>query len=131
MPVEPRDPIAEISSVLHDEKPASHDARMHARDDAEVPTRKTTEKRARKYALEVNVEELYEQLRNKKHMAAISYRYQPEELQAMDALYSAVEEAKAGRMSKNDIARLAWHVLFDDYHTRGDASILMQVLRRM
>lgn len=143
-PVKPENPIAALSAQQQEEVHAGEhtdeDAGMHARIPAETQAgtrvrKRTTRGQAKKTKTdqqgEINVEPFYEQLRDKKHLANLSFRYQSDELKEFEAIYGELEQLKPGRMSKNDMARLAMILLCDDYRRCGDASTLVQVLKRM
>ena len=79
----------------------------------------------------VEIEMLYDQIQQKKHLSNGSFRYRADELEKLDAIFKGLEEKKPGRISKNDIARMALIAFYEDYENNGDESILAQVFKRM
>ncbi|HEX3640621.1 MAG TPA: hypothetical protein VHV10_04970 [Ktedonobacteraceae bacterium] len=79
----------------------------------------------------VLVDMLYDQIQQKKHLSNGSFRYRADELEKLEAIYRDLDRAKPGRISKNDIARLALIAFYEDYEQNGDESILAQVFKRM
>ena len=74
---------------------------------------------------------LYDQIQQKKHLSNGSFRYRADELEKLDAIFKGLEEKKPGRISKNDIARMALIAFYEDYEKNGDESVLAQVFKRM
>ncbi|OLB35941.1 MAG: hypothetical protein AUH05_13700 [Ktedonobacter sp. 13_2_20CM_53_11] len=74
---------------------------------------------------------LYDQIQQKKHLSNGSFRYKADELEKLDAIFKDLEAQKPGRISKNDIARMALIAFYEDYEKNGEDSILAQVFRRM
>ena len=79
----------------------------------------------------VIIEVLYDQIQQKKHLSNGSFRYKADELEKLDAIHHELEQKKPGRISKNDIARMALIAFYEDYEKNGDESILAQVFKRM
>jgi hypothetical protein len=79
----------------------------------------------------VIIEVLYDQIQQKKHLSNGSFRYKADELEKLDTIYRELEQSKPGRISKNDIARMALIAFYEDYEKNGDESILAQVFKRM
>jgi hypothetical protein len=77
------------------------------------------------------IETLYRQLQSKKHLSSYTFRYRPEELDELERIFTQIDTEMPGKLSRNDIARLALSALFEDYHTNGEASTLALVLKRM
>jgi len=124
----------------------SKDARMHARMNGSeqesklegVSTGQLERKQTRQEAFEeayigkgVIIEVLYDQIQQKKHLSNGSFRYKANELEKLDAIFKDLEARKPGRISKNDIARMALIAFYEDYEKNGDESILAQVFKRM
>jgi len=120
----------------------SKDARMHARTNEskqksrleDVPMRKQEHLEASEEAYigkGVIIEVLYDQIQQKKHLSNGSFRYKADELEKLDAIFKDLEARKPGRISKNDIARMALIAFYEDYEKNGDESILAQVFKRM
>jgi len=126
----------------HESVQESNDARMHARTNEgeqeskleDVPTRKQERLEASEEAYigkGVIIEVLYDQIQQKKHLSNGSFRYKADELEKLDAIFKDLEARKPGRISKNDIARMALIAFYEDYEKNGDESILAQVFKRM
>jgi|SRR2546423_8267098 len=143
-------PDANINVGTQDDK----NVRMHARTpeslDASIdekipesvperkPPRKQTGKQVNREVFEeayigkgVIIEVLYDQIQQKKHLSNGSFRYKADELEKLDAIFKDLEAQKPGRISKNDIARMALIAFYEDYEKNGEDSILAQVFRRM
>lgn len=82
-------------------------------------------------ATDTVIDALYEQISQRKHLSNYSFRYQSGELDALDAIYQQLDKKKPGRISKNDVGRMALIVLCQDYKDNGDQSFIAQVLKRM
>ena len=125
-------------------------ASMHAHIPKNVSTSPPEHKQARKKASEttrkqerteapeqahiekgVIIDMLYDQIQQKKHLSNGSFRYKADELEKLDAIHRDLDSKKPGRISKNDIARMALIAFYEDYDTNGDDSILAQVFKRM
>jgi hypothetical protein len=158
--VDVQDPLTVAAASLNENtdlkesKQESTDARMQARmkdnvqastpEDKHVnvhvnsPERKQTHKQERIQASEqayigkgVEIDMLYDQIQQKKHLSNGSFRYRADELEKLDAIFKELEEKKPGRISKNDIARMALIAFYEDYEKNGDESVLAQVFKRM
>jgi hypothetical protein len=105
-------------------------ARTHARTHEGKQTRKPSpgETYSRKV---INIDMLYDQIQQRKHLSNGSFRYRADELENMDAIFRELEALKPGRISKNDIARMALVTLCHDYQENGEESVLAQVFKRM
>jgi hypothetical protein len=79
----------------------------------------------------VDIAMLYDQIQQKKHLSNGSFRYRADELEKLEAIFKELEAKKPGRISKNDIARMALIAFYEDYEKNGDESILAQVFQRM
>jgi len=104
--------------------PATEDkhTRTHARRSASTQAQ---EKRS------TIIETLYRQLQSKKHLSSYTFRYRPEELDELERIFTQIEGESPGKVSRNDLARLALNALFEDYRSNGEASTLALVLKRM
>jgi hypothetical protein len=114
--------------------PASLPERKQTRTKAQVPVRKQERTEASEEAYigkGVIIEVLYDQIQQKKHLSNGSFRYKADELEKLEAIYRELEQKKPGRISKNDIARMALIAFYEDYEKNGDESILAQVFKRM
>jgi len=114
----------------------SRQTRMSVSAQANVPTNKLERKQGSKNIAvpvrkEVNIEVLYDQICQRKHLSNSSFRYHADELETFDAIYKELEEQKPGRISRNDIARMALIEFCRDYQENGERSVLMQVFKRM
>jgi hypothetical protein len=106
---------------------------------------KSTEKRARTRArVDVGVdapaqaatdastiEALYRQLQAKQRLASQTFRFQPDELAALERVAAAVKGNAARSLSKNDLVRLGLNWLIDDYDQHGQDSVLAKVCARL
>jgi len=79
----------------------------------------------------VKIDMLYDQIQQKKHLSNGSFRYRADELEKLETIYRDLDKEKPGRISKNDIARMALIAFYEDYEKNGDESILAQVFKRM
>jgi len=157
--VDVQDPLAVAAPLnedtgLKESKQESTNARMQVRvkdsvqastpEDKHVnvhvnsPERKQTRKQERTQVREqayigkgVEIDMLYDQIQQKKHLSNGSFRYRADELEKLDAIFKELEEKKPGRISKNDIARMALIAFYEDYEKNGDESVLAQVFKRM
>jgi hypothetical protein len=77
------------------------------------------------------IEVLYDQIQQKRHLSNGSFRYRADELEKLEAIFKELEARKPGRISKNDIARMALIAFYEDYEKNGEESILAQVFKRM
>jgi hypothetical protein len=134
---EPEKKPAPVVAPQQEDTPARMHARTQTPENTGVSTPKQTQKSTnkqtstQKHMGRFNVEALYEQIRDKKHLSTGTFRYKAEELQEMENIYKLLDDQKPGRMSKNDIARLALIYLCEDFRNNGDASLLEQMLKRM
>lgn len=113
---------------------ASPPERKQTRKPASGPTRKQERTEAPEEAYigkGVIIEVLYDQIQQKKHLSNGSFRYKADELEKLDLIFKDLEARKPGRISKNDIARMALIAFYEDYEKNGDESILAQVFKRM
>jgi hypothetical protein len=61
---------------------------------------------------------------------AATYRFTQEEKRALaDIVYTY--KSRGTRTSENEITRIAFHSLMEDYHANGESSILARVLERL
>ncbi len=79
----------------------------------------------------MSIDMLYDQIQQRKHLSNGSFRYRADELENMDAIFRELEAQKPGRISKNDLARMALVTLCHDYQENGEESVLAQVFKRM
>lgn len=79
----------------------------------------------------ISIDMLYDQIQQRKHLSNGSFRYRSDELEKMDAIFRELDEQKPGRISKNDLARMALVTLCHDFQENGEESILAQVFKRM
>jgi hypothetical protein len=122
------------SESTSDNIPVNSLERRRIRRPASVPTSKQEHTEASKEASiskGVEVDMLYDQIQQKKHLSNGSFRYRADELEKLDAIFKELEEKKPGRISKNDIARMALIAFYEDYEKNGDESVLAQVFKRM
>lgn len=77
------------------------------------------------------IEALYDQISNRQRLTNGSFRYQSAELEKFDSIFKELEKQKPGRISKNDLARMAIIILCQDYYDNGEESIVNQVFKRM
>lgn len=118
----------------HDSVPVSSPGRKQTRKTASVPTHKQERTEASEEAYigkGMEIDMLYDQIQQKKHLSNGSFRYRADELEKLDAIFKELEAKKPGRISKNDIARMALIAFYEDYEKNGDESVLAQVFRRM
>jgi len=123
-----------VQESTSDNIPVNSPERKRIRRPASVPTSKQEHTEASKEASiskGVEVDMLYDQIQQKKHLSNGSFRYRADELEKLDAIFKELEEKKPGRISKNDIARMALIAFYEDYDKNGDESVLAQVFKRM
>ena len=77
------------------------------------------------------VDALYRGLQHKHHLASQTFRFQPGELEELDALVAQLGQRYPRTVSKNDLVRLGLNWLLQDYAERGDDSMLARVLARL
>ncbi len=122
-----------------DEKPVEQEPKEEARTDTRTRTstharthaRKQVDTQAQQEKRRNQIETLYRQLQSKKHLSSYTFRYRPEELDELESVFTQIERDNPGKVSRNDIARLALNALLEDYRANGDTSTLAQVLTRM
>src|SRR5215469_8740447 len=129
---------ARMQARVKDNVQASTPEDKHTNVHVNSPERKQTRKQERTQAAEqayidkgVEIDMLYDQIQQKKHLSNGSFRYRADELEKLDAIFKELEEKKPGRISKNDIARMALIAFYEDYEKNGDESVLAQVFKRM
>ncbi len=129
--VDVQDPIAAAIQASEQEVlPEDTHARMHARKNEGEQERIEASEEAC-IGKGVIIEVLYDQIQQKKHLSNGSFRYKADELEKLDHIFRELEARKPGRISKNDIARMALIAFYEDYEKNGDESILAQVFKRM
>jgi hypothetical protein len=97
-------------------------------------TRVTTHAAAPDTPVDTNtplIEMLYQNLQEKQHLASSTFRFRPEELRDLDAVFEQVKRQHGRKVSKNDLPRLALIWLLEDYERNKDSSVLVQVLTRL
>lgn len=137
--VDVQDPIAvAIQASTQESQSEDTNARMHARIDGSEQESKPASLQERTVTLEeayigkgVIIEVLYDRIQQKRHLSNSSFRYRADELEKLDHIFRELEAKKPGRISKNDIARMALIAFYEDYEKNGDESILAQVFKRM
>jgi hypothetical protein len=78
----------------------------------------------------VLIDDLYRDLQQKQRLASSTFRFQPSELEELDAVTTELARAGITKLSKNDVVRLAVNWLLSDYRHQGNKSILTRVLQR-
>lgn len=78
----------------------------------------------------VVTERLRQKLRTKQHLSSYTFRFRPEELEQLDQLVAELNQARASKLSKNDLVRLALGWLLTDYEEYGQASLVVEVTRQ-
>jgi hypothetical protein len=114
--------------------PVSEPERKQVRRATPVPTRKQERIEVLEQAYiskGVEIDMLYDQIQQKKHLSNGSFRYRADELEKLDDIFKDLEAKKPGRISKNDIARMALIAFYQDYENNGEESILARVFKRM
>lgn len=140
--VEVQDPMQQLVQAAHPVKTdeatqertqAEKQTDQHTGTQASKPVSTRTRVHARTHTQKeaIPVEALYEQIVNRKHLSSSTFRFQPEELQALEEVFTKLDRQKPGRLSRNDIARLGLIWLFEDFKQHGDESVLAEVHRRM
>lgn len=112
---------------IQEDTPVITPTRTHAR----THESKQARKHSQIYGKGMNIDMLYDQIQQRKHLSNGSFRYREQELEDMDAIFKELQEKKPGRISKNDIARMALVTLCQDYKENGEESVLAQVFARM
>jgi hypothetical protein len=139
--VEVQDPIEAVQAALQQDLPSSQDDEQERRH-VSIPVSEQARTHARMQegnhlseetyiGKGINIDMLYDQIQQRKHLSNGSFRYRADELETMDAIFRELEDRKPGRISKNDIARMALATLCHDYQTNGEESVLAQVFKRM
>lgn len=107
------------------EKRARMRARAGARNDADVdaPAQAATDA--------ATIEVLYRQLQAKQRLASQTFRFQPDELAALERVAATVKGDAARSLSKNDLVRLGLNWLIADYDQHGQDSVLAKVCARL
>ena len=77
------------------------------------------------------IETLHQNLQEKQHLASSTFRFRPEELKDLDAVFDQVKQQHGRKVSKNDLPRLALNWLLEDYQRNKEGSVLAQVLARL
>lgn len=76
------------------------------------------------------IEVLYRSVQQKQRLASCTFRFQPEELSELDVVAAELQQAAPGKVSKNDIVRLALNWLLSDYRRNREQSTLGKVVQR-
>jgi len=75
-------------------------------------------------------EELRDQVLIKKHLSSFTFRFRPEELEALERITDDVNRNGRYKTSKNDVIRLALNWLLRDHQDNRENSMLVKVLTR-
>ena len=75
-------------------------------------------------------EELRDQVLIKKHLSSFTFRFRPEELEALERITDDVNRNGRYKTSKNDVIRLALNWLLRDHQDNRENSMLVKVLAR-
>jgi hypothetical protein len=115
------------------ESPASQPKEKRARTRARVGARADTGVDTLAHAASdaSTIEALYRQLQAKQRLASQTFRFQPDELAALERVAAAVKGSGARSLSKNDLVRLGLNWLIDDYDQHGQDSVLAKVCARL
>jgi hypothetical protein len=117
----PAPPGAPVEQRREEEKDnntqAPKRARMHAR---QQPSRRTSFE-----------QELREQVLIKRHLSSFTFRFQLEELEALDRVTDEINQNGRHKTSKNDVIRLALNWLLKEYEVKKEDSMLTKVLNRI
>ena len=120
----PRSPTGSIAPVeqrseveLDDNTQARQRARTHAR---QQPGKRTSVE-----------QELRERVLIKRHLSSFTFRFQLEELEALDRVTDEINQNGRHKTSKNDVIRLALNWLLQDYEVKKEDSMLAKVLNRI
>jgi hypothetical protein len=159
-PVKPENPVAALAATLkpdqeedqqeetapEEEAPAPGSQQRARKDQPPVPTeavgpperkqhRRSTSGRGNVITRELpgglDIDTLYRKLQVRKHLSSYTFRFRPEELDELGAIFEELDQREQGKMSRNDIARLGLLWLCEDYRQNGEESVLEQMLRRM
>jgi hypothetical protein len=79
----------------------------------------------------VVIDILYRSVQQKQRLASSTFRFQPEELAELDAVAAEIQLAAPGKISKNDVVRLALNWLLSDYRRNKEQSTLGKVVQRI
>jgi hypothetical protein len=118
-------PTSEQTRLPTDQRTRMHARTQEVRQERKPSSGETSSRKA------ITLERLYDHIQQRKHLSNGSFRYRAEELENMDAIFRELEALKPGRISKNDIARMALVTLCHDYQENGEGSVLAQVFKRM
>ena len=75
-------------------------------------------------------EDLYRGLQAKQRLASSTFRFRPQELEELDAVFAELDARDGPKLSKNDLVRLGLNWLLADYRANGQDSVLVRVLAR-
>ena len=75
-------------------------------------------------------EDLYRRLQAKQRLASSTFRFRPQELEELDAVFAELDARDGPKLSKNDLVRLGLNWLLADYRAKGQDSVLVRVLAR-
>ncbi len=75
-------------------------------------------------------QQLRERILIKKHLSSFTFRFQPEELEALDRITDEINQNGKHKTSKNDVMRLALNWLLRDHQEKRENSMLVKVLTR-
>jgi hypothetical protein len=76
-------------------------------------------------------DELLRGLGEKQRLASSTFRFQPDELELLDAMFDELNRAKPRRISKNDLVRLGVRWLLSDYEANAERSLAARLLDRL
>lgn len=104
--------------------------------EAALPTEAATTSSANLHArvharIGAGEDDLLRGLGEKQRLASSTFRFQPEELELLDALFDELNHAKPRRISKNDLVRLGLRWLLSDYETNAQHSLVGKLLERV
>lgn len=68
---------------------------------------------------------------NRRRLGGFTFRYRTEELDQLDALVNRINRDQGGKVSKNDVVRIALNWLLEDFDENKGESVLAQVLKRL
>jgi len=120
-PPSPARPIAAVEPQREEE--TDHNTQTHQR--ARTHARQQPGKRT-------SVEqELRERVLTKRHLSSFTFRFQLEELEALDRITDEINQNGRHKTSKNDVIRLALNWLLQDYEVKKEDSMLARVLNRI
>jgi hypothetical protein len=110
-----------------EEKETSPQTDVNAQEDVRVRTH-AQEQTSEQVPVE---QKLREKILTKRHLSSFTFRFQPEELEALDQVTDELNEHRPQKTSKNDVVRLAVNWLLKDYEENQDGSLLAKVLKRV